>query len=226
MVKLHADGMANWEISGGVTEFIAAHCDAGTSSLETGAGVSTLAFAAAGARHTAVTPSADEIARIRAEAAERGIEMSGVTFVEGFSQNVLPSLTGPLDIVLIDGGHGFPIPAVDWTYAAARLTVGGYCLVDDIDIWTGQMLVQFMDEEDEWERVAIIRNRTAIFRLVKPFVLREWRHQRSVVAKSKFPRTLRRAKNAVGLIARGDLVALRHKFTHDRELSRSAKRDG
>ena len=224
MVKLHAAGTANWDITDGVLAFIARHCSADTVSLETGAGASTLAFAAAGGAHTAVTPSVDEAGRIRAAAAERGIDTSRLTIVNAYSQDVLPGMSGPLDVVLIDGGHGFPIPAVDWIYTARRLAVGGYMLIDDIDIWTGQMLVQFMDKEDEWERVEIIRGRTAVFRLVRPFALREWRHQQAVVQRSRLPRAVRRAKNAAGLLAKGEFRSILTKLDHDRELARAAKR--
>lgn len=223
MVKLHAEGTANWDISDGVLDFITRHCSADTASLETGAGASTLAFAAAGGTHTAVTPSADEAGRIRAAATERGLDMSRVTFVEAYSQDALPGLSDPLDLVLIDGGHGFPIPAVDWLYTARRLSVGGHMLIDDIDIWTGQMLVQFMHKEDQWQRVDIIRGRTAVFKLVQPFALREWRYQKAVVQRSLMPRAIRRAKNGAGLVARGEFMSILDKIRHDRQLARAAK---
>ncbi|NTY61052.1 class I SAM-dependent methyltransferase [Mycolicibacterium sphagni] len=223
MARFHAEGTADWTITDGVLSLIARHCNADTTSLETGAGASTLAFAAAGGNHTAVTPSQDEVGRIRAEGTERGLDMSRVEFIDGYSQDVLPGLSGPLDFVLIDGGHGFPIPAVDWIYTAQRLNVGGHMLIDDIDVWTGQMLVQFLDKEDEWERVEIVNGITAVFRLVKPFTLREWNHQPAVVQRSRFPRTLRRAKNAARIAARGDFKTLLKKFDHDRELTRAAK---
>lgn len=222
-MKLHADGTANWHITDGILDFIDRNCSASTVSLETGAGASTLAFAAAGGIHTAVTPSTDEPERIRAAARDRGIDLSRVSFIEGYSQDVLPGLSGDLDVVLIDGGHGFPIPAVDWVYTARRLAVGGYLLIDDVDIWTGRMLVQFLDKEDEWERIDIIAGRTAIFRLVKPFALREWRHQPTVVRRSLAPRSIRKAKNATKLVARGQFVSILKKAKHDRELYRAAK---
>ena len=48
--------------------------------LETGAGSSTLVFAAAGTEHEAVTPDAREEARIREAAERRGISTTTVTF--------------------------------------------------------------------------------------------------------------------------------------------------
>lgn len=224
-MKLHASGTAAWDISAAVLDVIAREVRPGAATLETGAGASTLAFAAAGAEHTAVTPSAGEVARIRAAAAERGVDLSRVTFREGVSQEVLPHLSGPLDVVLIDGGHGFPIPAVDWTYTAPRLRPGGLLLVDDVDIWTGAMLVAVMDGEDAFERVAIVRGRTAVYRLTRPFVLREWRDQPTVVRRSRVRRGWRMARNGLGLLAKGELMGLIGKLAHQRDLARKRPQD-
>ena len=30
----------------------------------------------------------------------------------------------PLDVVFVDGGHGFPVPMIDWFYGAGRLRRG------------------------------------------------------------------------------------------------------
>ena len=104
--------------------------------LETGAGYSTIVFAQLGAQHTAITPAADEVQRITAYCTEQGIATERTTFKIGYSQDVLPGLEiTDLDLALIDGGDGFPIPAIDFFYLAPRLRVGGYLLIDDVDIW-------------------------------------------------------------------------------------------
>ncbi len=224
---LHADGDAAWDISGEVLDLIASQVRPGARTLETGAGASTLAFAQARAVHAAVTPSAEEIAAIRAEAERRGVSLANTVFHDGYSQDVLPRLSdaGRLDVALIDGGHGFPIPAVDWAYIAPRLNVGGLLIVDDVDLWTGRMLVDVTDAEPAWAREGLLRGRTAVFRLIAPFALREWTNQPAVVAKSRWPQTWRKLKNAAALALRGDLSAIRAKLANERRLAAAAARD-
>ena len=222
---LHADGAAAWDISQEVLDFIAAHVTPGMATLETGAGQSTLAFLAAGARHEAVTPSEIEAEAITKEAIGRGLDHGQLTFRIGYSQDVLPKLEGDLDFVLIDGGHGFPIPATDWLYLAPRLKVGGVMMLDDVDLWTGQMLVDFMKQEACWEQIALLRGRTAAFRLVSEFELHEWTKQPFVVQKSRWSQTRRKVVNLLGLIAKGNLSAIRHKLANERRLADAAKDD-
>ena len=47
----------------------------------------------------------------------------------------------PLDFVLIDGGHGFPTPMLDWFYGAGRLRRGGVAVFDDVQLPAVAMLV-------------------------------------------------------------------------------------
>ena len=222
---LHADGAAAWDISREVLDFIAKHVRPGIATLETGAGQSTLAFLDAGARHEAVTPSQVEAEAITREAIRRGLDPANLTFRIGYSQDLLPRLTGELDFVLIDGGHGFPIPATDWLYLAPRLKVGGMMMLDDVDLWTGQMLVDFMKHEACWEQVALLRGRTAAFRLVAPFELHEWTKQPFVVQKSRWTQTRRKVVNLLGLLAKGDLSSIRQKVANEKRLAEAARND-
>jgi hypothetical protein len=224
---LHAQGAAAWDISDEVLRFIAENVKPGQITLETGAGQSTLAFVRAGARHTAVTPSTTEAEAIRAAATAQGLPSDALSFVFGYSQTVLPTLAehGPLDFVLIDGGHGFPIPAVDWVYTAPRLRVGGFMMVDDVDLWTGEMLVGFMAAEACWQKVTVLRGRTAVFKLVSPFELHEWTRQPYVVAKSRLPQSWRKAKNLAKLLLKGDFKAIRAKAANEQRLAEAARQD-
>jgi hypothetical protein len=193
--------------------------------LETGAGKSTLAFMEAGCEHDTVTPSGSEIANIKAEATRRGLDATTVTFHEGFSQYVLPHLAGheDIDIAFIDGGHGFPVPGVDWLYIAPRLKVGGRLLVDDVDLWTGAMLVDFLRREPGWRVDAILRGRSAVITKTAPFVAREWCDQPTVVAKSFVPQTTRKIVNGLAALMRFDFKAVAGKLRHERALSEAAR---
>lgn len=136
-------------------ELIAERAEAGHRTLETGLGISTALFGALGTEHTCVTPSAAEVARLGAYCERHGIPLDRVTFAVGPSGVVLPQLGAePLDLVLIDGAHGFPIPVLDWYYAGGRLRRGGVLVLDDIDLPAVQLLAGYLDADPRWERVA------------------------------------------------------------------------
>ena len=100
--------------------------------LETGAGASTIVFAASGAEHEAVTPSQDEADRILAECERRGISTERLTFRIGSSADVLRDWEPrPLDFALVDGAHAFPYPTLDWWYLRPHVKIGGLMLLDD-----------------------------------------------------------------------------------------------
>ena len=140
---------------------------AGMATLETGSGSSTLVFAAAGAEHEAVTPDPAEEERIRAECERRGIDSSSVRFRIGPSHEVLPQLEPrPLDLVLLDGAHGFPYPVLDWWYVAPHVRVGGLVLLDDAYMPPVRVLVDALREQPAWEMAAPIGQRTVAVRKV------------------------------------------------------------
>jgi precorrin-6B methylase 2 len=223
--KLHHNGQAQWDASDAVLDWFRTNLKPGMRTLETGAGKSTLAFMAAGCAHDTVTPSASEIAAIQAEALRQGLDAATVTFHEGFSQNILPHLEGTedLDVAFIDGGHGFPVPGVDWLFIAPRLKVGGRLLVDDVDLWTGSMLVDVLRREPGWRVDGILRGRTAVITKTASFQAREWCDQPTVVAKSFVPQTLRKIRNGMGILARLDFRTVLTKLRHERALAEAAR---
>ena len=224
---LHASGAAAWDASDAVLSYLEKTLQPGWTTIETGAGRSTLAFAQAGCRHHAVTPSGSEIAAIKLAAGAAGVDPSLVTFHEGFSQDMLPRLEEGLqfDLVFIDGGHGFPIPAVDFQFLAPRLKLGGVLLIDDVDLWTGDMIVQVLRHDDAWRFGSKLKGRTAVFEKVGPYVAHEWTRQPYVVRKSFWPQTQRKLVNGLGLIARGDLGAVTRKLANERRLKEAARHD-
>jgi predicted O-methyltransferase YrrM len=103
----------------------------------------------------------------------------------GFSEQVLPSLSnaGLLDLVLIDGGHGFPIPFVDWLYCAPRVRIGGIVIVDDTQLWTGEVLSDIIRADPDWELdTEFVRG--VAFRKIAEFRNKEWNEQPYVLARS------------------------------------------
>lgn len=169
----------SWASQRDVLKFIQSSLDATSASLETGCGYSTVVFAATRARHTTVTPARLETERVAAYCAEQGISTERLSFAIGFSQVVLPDLAsdGPLDLVYIDGAHGFPYPCIDWVYTEGRLKVGGAMLVDDVRIPTCRILHDYLLAENNWKLERYFRD-TAVFRkLAEPDRTSDWQGQ-------------------------------------------------
>lgn len=159
--------------------FIQEHVDASCVTLETGCGLSTVVFAVKGSQHTVIAPSAEEFEIIKAYCRDRGIPTDQVDFIAKPSQQVLPGYASPpLDMVLIDGGHGFPAPYLDWFHTAGKLKTGGFLIVDDVWLWSCEVLRDFLVEQPQWEVVAEYEGRTSVFRkLADGSEWLEWMYQ-------------------------------------------------
>jgi hypothetical protein len=144
-----------WKTDRACYDLIADRCAPGDATLETGIGLSTALFAALGARHTCVAPLQSEADRLLQHCEERGIPTEDLNLVAAFSDDVLPTIDlGELAVVFIDGGHGFPVPMLDWYYGARHLREGGVCVVDDLRLHVPAILAQFLDMDPSWRRVA------------------------------------------------------------------------
>ena len=165
--SLH-DSPDYWGLAWEALAWLEENVQEGMSTLETGAGASTMVFAASGARHHVVTPDAEEERRIRAACDERGIDASNVTFLIGRSHEVLPELEAQdLDLVLVDGAHGFPYPILDWWYLAPRLREGGRMLLDDAYLPGIASIVDYARASSAWNLEAPISFRTACIRKLR-----------------------------------------------------------
>jgi hypothetical protein len=176
-----------WQIAPRVLEIIDASVGPDSRTLETGAGVSTALFALKGCAHTCVVPWTSERDRLQAWGAETGVSFDRVQFECEPSEEVLPRLEPePLDLVLIDGGHGFPTPFIDFFYAGRRLRRGGLLAIDDTQIWTGRVLHRFLVEQPGWEIVEELRMRSTVFRRTEEpgAALQEWNEQPYVQRRS------------------------------------------
>jgi hypothetical protein len=168
-----------WATDRSCYEFIATELPAeGAATLETGCGISTVLLAMWSAEHVCVVPSPAEADACRRYLEERG-HPDRVTFEVGWSDEVLPHLTGPaLDLVLVDGGHGFPAPIVDWYYAASRLREGGVVILDDLQLPQVRLgLPEFLAADPRWESVEATSKWAAYRRLTAGSLREEWRSQ-------------------------------------------------
>jgi len=211
--KFHADESGrphSWQLADEVLELIDDAVHQGSTTLETGAGVSTVLFAIKRSRHFCVVPAAGEVELIRRYCAERDVSTGTITFCVDQSERVLPKLDLPeLDLVLIDGAHRFPSPFIDWFYTAARLKVGGALIVDDTNLWTAGILKQFLCEEPEWRLEREIAARTALFVKTQPLTTREWNYQPFVLRNSHPAGSPSHTPAATGLVHRSQLLLRR-----------------
>ena len=160
---LHAGGSEYWGLAWEALEWLERELQPGMATLETGSGASTLVFASAGAEHEAVTPETNEEVRFRTEAERRGVDASRVAFRIGLSHEVLPQLEPrPLDLVLVDGAHGFPYPILDWWYVAQRVKVGGRVLLDDAYMPPVRALLDALRADPRWAVEDAASFRTAV----------------------------------------------------------------
>src|SRR5712692_4313944 len=148
----HLGRPANWAVAEDVARLLDHEVAPGCRTLETGAALSTVIFAMKAAHHTCVFTDPSLVDRIVAFCKGAAITTDNVTFEIGRSEDVLPGLKpNDLDVVLIDGAHAFPIPFVDWFYAARMgLRECGTLIIDDTQLWTGHLLVDFLQCEPNW----------------------------------------------------------------------------
>ncbi|MDQ6747541.1 MAG: class I SAM-dependent methyltransferase [Candidatus Dormibacteraeota bacterium] len=144
----------------------------GWRTLETGCGLSSILLATRAAHHTIIAPDQQEHEAVRRWCTEHHVATDHVVSILEVSQVALPALRqDPLDVVLIDGGHAFPTPYIDWYYTAQRLKVGGYMVVDDMHIRTCAILRDFMlAEVGRWQLAAEV-GRAVVFQKLSDAVM-------------------------------------------------------
>jgi len=135
---------------------VAEHLPGGPAlSAETGCGKSTLLFSRLSGEHLCFTlEGGDAYAKTSASPL---LDPDRVRFVLGPSQRTLQrhEWSAPLDVALIDGGHGYPFPDLDYYGFYPQIRPGGLLVVDDIHIPTITHLFRFLQEDAMWRLVAV-----------------------------------------------------------------------
>ncbi len=132
----------------------------GSQTLETGAGLSTVLFAAWGCDHLSVVPFAEEAEAIEDYCSSMGIDTSMLRFDLRPSEVALPGLARSTraTLVFIDGLHGFPMPIIDWFYGASQLGRNGVVVFDDAQLpQVSWFLESFIEQDGRWEQLEIRR---------------------------------------------------------------------
>jgi FkbM family methyltransferase len=136
-------------------------------SVETGCGASTIIFAQYAAQHTVYCFD------------DRSEDRSSVSYAQnfpGFGHKYTRWIYGPtqrtifsqplehaVDIVLIDGPHGYPFPELEYFAFYPWLQQGGILIVDDIHIPTINNLYKFLLQDDSFRADGVVAT-TAYFR--------------------------------------------------------------
>jgi hypothetical protein len=199
--------MGVWSTDEECYRLLAAHVEPGTRTLETGCGLSTILFAALGAEHVCCTPGAEERDRLLAHCESRGIDPTGLSFRLDSSHVSLPLLAAEgrsFDVFLIDGGHGYPLPIVDWFHGASMLRRGGLLVVDDANLPAVRELLRFLDRDPRWQRLERRSKWSAYRRLSDGPLAEDWFEQpfHQTTADRVRRRAIRWHRRAARLVAR------------------------
>ena len=148
-------------------------------SAETGCRGSTIVLSHISKHHTAFAIEGPE-RTLTALCQHPDFRPDTVVFVEGETKRTVPvnHLENPLDLLLLDGPHAYPLPQLEFSYLFPRLRVGGWIALDDIQIPSVHELVHFLGQESSvvLEEVAV---RTAFFRKISEYNFGPdgWQHQ-------------------------------------------------
>lgn len=176
-----------------VLERIAFHAGNGIkNSAETGAGRSTLLLSHLSSSHTVFAlDCGGSLAAVRSSPL---FNSARVEIVEGPTQKTLPAypFREKLQLVLIDGPHGYPFPDMEYWFFYPHIEEGGLLVIDDVHIPTIYNLFSFLRDDAMFELLEVAST-TAIFRrtgapLFDPFGDAWWQQGYN---KKRFPATLR-----------------------------------
>ena len=187
--KLHDYGgtlISDWRIDDFTCRELSARLSPQMKTMETGAGLSTIIFAASGCDHTCIVPDSGLVDRIKNFCRDTDIDLSPVHFVIAKSCDVIhqfPPLS--FDLVLIDGCHGFPSIFVDFCYASKALKIGGVLILDDMHIYTCHQTALFMQSDAGW-KIVILNKRFVLGIKLSDTIDYEWTSQPFVISRRKY----------------------------------------
>jgi Methyltransferase domain len=205
--KIHSyqgELISSWKIADEELLFLDKYLTKNMKTLETGAGISTIVFALKDTNHTCIMPDEKQVERIKSYCTERDLSLSNTNFIVDKSEYALPSLKEKnYDLALIDGRHGFPAPFIDWFYIADRLKIGGLLIIDDLHIWTSELLKQFLLTEKEWNLVEETNRAATFVKLEEGSQHKEWTKQNYVLSRSRNSSKINKLGYLLNLLRQG-----------------------
>jgi Methyltransferase domain len=146
--------------------------------VETGAGATTLLFCCLDpGAVTSIAPSDELHDRILAEAAAREIAVDRLRYLCERSEVALPRIAADgdrFDAGLIDGCHNWPSVLVDFCYINMMLPAGGTLFLDDVHLYSVSQLYLLLQQQNEFEYVALDDKLATFRKLVDHPFLPEW----------------------------------------------------
>lgn len=170
---------ANFGVPDKVVIYLLGKLKPGLVTLETGSGKSTFAFLMAGCKHISIAPDPGEEMRIRQYCEGNAIK-TDFTFIADSSADVLPALikTIPaLDFVFIDGAHRYPYAEIDYHFTEKKLRIGGYMVVDDVQLPSVRNLFRFLKKEKNWELDTVIGKTAFFVKTGEEVLVNDWQNQ-------------------------------------------------
>ena len=166
IIALPPDWHGAGSLKSGVLKAIARHA-AGmnvTATAETGSGKSSLLFSHLSPRHW-VFAMDDGNGSVRRVQESKLLKPGVVEFVEGPTQRTVPAFAfrEPLQMVMLDGPHGYPFHHLEYYYFYPHLAPGGVLILDDIDIPSIYDQYKFLKKDAMFELLEVVHT-TAFFR--------------------------------------------------------------
>jgi hypothetical protein len=138
---------------------------------ETGSGKTTLLFSHLSRSHLvfAVDAGNGSVTQVRASPL---FNAGSVTFVEGPTQLTLPrhTFTNPLQMVLLDGPHGYPFPDLEYYYFYPQIASGGILILDDIQIPTIGRMFDILNADEMFHLLEVIEKTAFLQRTEAPVI--------------------------------------------------------
>jgi len=167
----------DWHGAGSVTrpvlQALAKHCDRiepVRCSVETGAGRTTLLLSNISERHLVFAKDCGQsLSRTRASALLRA---EHVEFIEGPTQKTLPAyeFTHGLQLALIDGPHGYPLPDLEYYYLYPHIESGGLLVLDDTNIPTIGRMLDILRADAMYDLAEIVNDTAFLVRTDAPAI--------------------------------------------------------
>ncbi len=153
-------GPASWACSTEVLRYLVNNVQEGFLTLETGAGYSTVIFAALAQHHICITPDKHGAELVQQYMDRVGIPAAKVTFILEPSDIALPKLqlSNKVDFAFVDGCHGYPFPALDWHYIDLQLETGGIIGFDNTELRSVRVHCEFLEFNQSYRLLDEIRD--------------------------------------------------------------------
>jgi hypothetical protein len=141
-----------------VLQWIADHLSSEMVTIETGAGYTTVLFAALAKHHYCCTFSQKEADKIRAYLEQIGVPNDKLTFLLGSTDETLArwGIEPLIDFAYIDGCHGYPFPALDWHYIDKHLKIGGTIGMDNVELRPVREHCEFLEENGAYQIAGVV----------------------------------------------------------------------